>query len=351
MTINATGNVSLGGFRIGESVNLEEGVAGNAMRSMNDTTSRQLANKLTTKSMISFSDFRNKIACISANPDSGFYSPQPVPVSSDGYTLSQLGAASSTSYVVANRWIQYTVNGVGEGALGNGSTGPGLKFAPAGDFSYGADDYITPGSPWEAFAFEINGGAWYVGGSDTGGFGGTTNTWDVSTTGNRHIIVKRGSAGTGFAVIEYLSYDDDPMIRIKMSYTNTTASTVTVRAMRGMDPDPDVFAFGEYDSDNSRGYTGRVAVTDLVTGLGVNSGKPVSLYCPGNGYTHNTAILSSWPTYNITTILSGQNDGYGDNAILCAWNIGSVAPGATVKVNCFWICGNNLGDVLTQMCL
>lgn len=352
MTINATGNVSLGGFRIGESVNLEEGVAGNAMRSMNDTTSRQLANKLTTKSMISFSDFRNKVACLSSNPDSGFYSPAPIPVASDGYTLSQLGAASSGGFIVANRWIRYTVNGAGEGAIGNGSSSPGLLFSPSGNYSYGVDDYIRPGSPWEGYAFEINGGAWYVGGSNIGGFGGTTNIWDVSTTGNRHFIIKRGSAGTGFAVLEYLTYDEDPMIRIKMSYTNTTGSSVTVRAMRGMDPDPDVDSGGGYESINSRGYSGRVAATDLVNGLGQTSNKPISLYVPGNGYTHNTAILADWPTYDITTILTGQDDGSpGDFAICGAWNIGTVAAGATKSVNCFWICGNNLGDVLTQMCL
>jgi hypothetical protein len=349
MTIQATGNVSLGGSRIGESVNLEIAQAATAMITMNDTNSRLLAGKPTTKSAISFSDFRGKTAGVSINPDSGFYSPAPIPVASDGYTLRQLGAAGSGSYVVANRWIQYTVNGAGEGALGNGSTGPGLKFAPLGNFAYGTDDYITPGNPWEGYAFEINGGAWYIGGANSGGgFGGTTNIWDVSATGNRHFIVKRGAAGTGFVVLEYLSYNDDPLIRIKMSYTNTTASSVTVRAMRGMDPDPDVFAFDEYDSNNTRGYTG-IPATDLVTGLGVNSGKPVSLYCPGNGYTHNTAILSAWPTYNITSILSGQNDGYGDNAILCAWNIGTVAPGATVKVNCFWICGNDIGDVASLL--
>ena len=351
MTINATGNVSLGGSRIGESVNVELGFSPTALITINDTTPRQLASKPTNRSQISFSDFRGKIACISTNPDTGFYFPQPIPVAADGYALSQLGAAGSGSYVVANRWIQYTVNGVGEGALGNGSTGPGLKFAPAGDFSYGVDDYITPGSPWEAYSFEINGGAWSVGGSNIGGFGGTTNIWDVSATGKRHFVIKRGSAGTGFVVVEYLSYNDDPMIRMRMSYTNTTGSAVTVRAMRGIDPDPDVFAFEEYDSDNSRGFPGRVSATDLVTGLGVNSGKPVSLYIPGSGYTHNTAILASWPTYNITAMLSGQNDGYGDYAITGAWNIGTVAAGATVKVHCFWICGNNLGDVLTQMCL
>jgi hypothetical protein len=349
MTIQATGNVSLGGFRTSESINLEIAQAATAMISMNDTNTRKLAGKTTTKSSISFSDFRGKSAPLSINPDSGFYSPPPIPVAIDGYTISQLGAAGSGSYTVGNRWIQYTINGVGEGALGNGSTGPGLKFAPAGDFSYGVDDYITPGTPWEGYYFEINGGAWGIGGSNISDFGGTTNIWDISATGKKHFVVKRGSAGTGFVVIEYLSYSDEPLIRIKMSYTNTTASTVTVRAMRGMDPDPDVFAFNEYDSDNTRGYGAQVAATDLVTGLGVNSGKPVSLYCPGNGYTHNTAILSSWPTYNISTILSGQNDGYGDNAILCAWNIGSVAAGATKSVNCFWICGNNISEVLATL--
>ena len=353
MTINATGNVSLGGSQTGESVNVELGFSPTATITINDTTPRQLAGKTTNRSQISFSDFRGKAVCISTNPDSGFYSPQPIPVAADGYALSQLGSPSSGGFIVTNRWIRYTVNGAGEGALGNGSSSPGLLFAPGGDYNFGVDDYIRPGNPWEGYAFEINGGAWYIGGANSGGgFGGTTNIWNLSVTGKNHYLIKRGSAGTGFVVIEYITYAEKAMIRMRMSYTNTTGSAVTVRAMRGMDPDPDVDSGGGYESINSRGYPGRVSVTDLVNGLGQTSQKPISLYIPGSGYTHNTAILADWPTYDISTILTGQNDGTpGDYAITGAWNIGTVAAGATVKVHCFWICGNNIGDVLTTMCL
>jgi hypothetical protein len=68
MTINATGNVSLGGSLTGESVNLEIGNTARTMISMNDTYARSLAAKTTTKSQISMADFRGKYAQYSDPP-------------------------------------------------------------------------------------------------------------------------------------------------------------------------------------------------------------------------------------------------------------------------------------------
>ena len=68
MTINATGNVSLGGSRIGESVNLEIAQSANSLITINDSYPRQLAGKPTNRSQISLSDFRGKYAQISDPP-------------------------------------------------------------------------------------------------------------------------------------------------------------------------------------------------------------------------------------------------------------------------------------------
>ena len=70
MTINATGNVSLGGFETNHSVNIEVTNAATAMISMNDTYSRALAGKATTKSAISFSDYRGRSIAIADSPSS-----------------------------------------------------------------------------------------------------------------------------------------------------------------------------------------------------------------------------------------------------------------------------------------
>ena len=68
MTINATGNVSLGGGRTGESVNIEITQSPTAMISMNDTYSRILAKKTTTRSQISFSDYRGQSLAVTDPP-------------------------------------------------------------------------------------------------------------------------------------------------------------------------------------------------------------------------------------------------------------------------------------------
>jgi len=68
MTIQATGNVSLGGGETNASVNLELAQSATAMISMNDTNSRLLAGKTTTESAISFSDFRGKSVSIADPP-------------------------------------------------------------------------------------------------------------------------------------------------------------------------------------------------------------------------------------------------------------------------------------------
>lgn len=71
MTIQATGNVSLGGSEANASVNLEITNAATAMISMNDTYSRVLAGKTTTKSEISFSDYRGKSIAYAGTPSAG----------------------------------------------------------------------------------------------------------------------------------------------------------------------------------------------------------------------------------------------------------------------------------------
>ena len=70
MTIAATGNVSLGGTETNHSVNIEVTNAATAMISMNDTYSRVLANKTTTLSPISFSDYRGRSMAITDPPSS-----------------------------------------------------------------------------------------------------------------------------------------------------------------------------------------------------------------------------------------------------------------------------------------
>jgi hypothetical protein len=108
MTIQVTGNVSLGGTETNASINLEITNAATAMVSMNDTYVRSLANKTTALSAISFSDFRGRAIAVNDPPGSItnfiYYADYIVAKYkiTDGYgldTRTQITAPSASSYV------------------------------------------------------------------------------------------------------------------------------------------------------------------------------------------------------------------------------------------------------------
>lgn len=266
-----------------------------------------------------------------------------IPSASDNYSLSQLGASSNNSYVVDTGFVKFTVNGMGSGALGNGGSGPGLMFDPSGNSNFGVEDYISPGTPFEGYS--VVAGANTIKGSNEASITSpATKIWRVDPTTNEYVVL-RGSQSTGFVTLQYMAKQGEPVIRMKMSYTNTTGSNQTVSMMRGMDPDVDVRAHNAYSSINTLGAPG-IPTTDLVNSIGTYSGKALSLYIPGNGYTHKVAIISSWPEYDPSDILAGgaSSDSVTphDWAIEGAWNIGTVANGQTVSVDAYYIAGTNI---------
>jgi flagellin len=266
-----------------------------------------------------------------------------IPSASDNYTLSQLGTSSNSSYVADTGFVKFTVNGMGSGALGNGSSSPGLMFDPSGNSNFGVEDYISPGTPFEGYSV-VAGANTIKGSNEASVTSPATKIWRVDPTTNEYVVL-RGSQSTGFVTLQYMAKQGEPVIRMKMSYTNTTGSNQTVSMMRGMDPDVDVKSHNSYASINTLGAPG-IPTTDLVNSIGTYSGKALSLYIPGDGYTHQVAIISSWPDYNPSHILAGgaASDSVTphDWAIEGAWNIGTVANGQTVSVDAYYIAGTNI---------
>lgn len=274
----------------------------------------------------------------------------------DGVTWYDLGTPmnpdgnnSDAQYIYDNGYIRYTINGYGEGALGDSSVGVGMMYDATGNGDYGSDDYIRPGAPWEGYAVWIN-DSWYIGGSDQGTWPSGTVYFDIPTyvwkVSEEHFVLMKGNPSIGYLVMHYVTFFGEAIIRIKMQYTNTSNVSVTLKATRGIDPDVDVYAYGTYDTDNQRGYL-TIPATDLVYSIGTYSNKPLSLFTNGNGFTHNTAVIGAWPTYNIPDILSGRADsGRSDDAICCAWDCGSLPSGDSAFVTCYYICGSNVEDVV-----
>lgn len=269
----------------------------------------------------------------------------------DGY-ITQLGNDTWTNdqYIVDNGFIRYMINGIGQGALGDGNppgpTALGIKYDPTGQGNYDVDDFLTPGTPWEAFA--MSGDGVQIGGANTGagGFPANAKVWPIGGLSNHYVLLV-GDAVSGWGIIQYMTYPGESVIRMNMTYI-ATANRASVKMMRGMDPDVDVLAHGTFVTINVRGAEG-VPANDLVYSEGQFTGKPLSLYVPGNGYTHNTAIISSWPTYNYDLILSGRDDGTGDYAILGAWNIGALAQGESASVCCYYICSTDVAQTVEKI--
>lgn len=273
------------------------------------------------------------------------------PTAGDSYTLSNTlgsGQTGTTAKSIDSGFVKINVNGNGRGVLGTGSNGTtsstvyqvlyainGGSAYTYGDFN---DDPFQPGTPHEAGFFYIDGGAATIGGfndsATSNSFNGTTYIWQL---GDNTIVVLLGTTTYGHVVMQYQILPSSPrIVRMHMSYTNTTASNRTVLAQRGGDCD-----FNNYTTNNFRGY-GSYPTTDYVYSSGQSNGKTVGVFCPGNGYTHNCVISSAFTDQNPNNVLNNVSDASGssgDKAIYCAWNFGTVTPGQTVWGNCYYLFG------------
>lgn len=278
-----------------------------------------------------------------------------IPSPDDDYTLSDLGPPDppNTYHDIDNGFVKYRVNGYGSGALGGGD-GPnylnelGLKFDSTGTGNYGVDDYIQPGTPWEGYTFEIDGKKFI--GSNSGYVGDydvyLAKTWRLA---DNHVVSMIGDKENyGLGVCQYMSLPEEPAIRIKMTYTNTTSTAKTVKISRGMDPDVDVFEYGYYSTFNTRGI-GSIPKADIALAYGNFSGKPVAIYAPGNGFLHNTSIDYFWPQEipdNILKEIFNQEDRYADDAITVALDCKMVEPGQSVTICVYYLCASTEEEIL-----
>lgn len=280
------------------------------------------------------------------SPDSGVLScasfPNYIPSVGNSYNPLTDGVVQSATAYPRSRFISAQI-AAGAGRIGSLAS---LKCDVAGASNYGTDDFVLPGSPWEGYSFEVTQGSTqtYIGASNLGYINGNSITSGTMYRMNdKHYAVLMGDTMRGHVVSQIQILEDEPVVRFKMSYTNTTSAPVTVKAMRALDPDQDVGPYGSFYTRNSRG-NGTISATDVVNAESTRaSGKSMSIYIPGDGYTHNTGIIPNWPNLVPGTVLnytSSRDDG--DYGIGVAWNFGTVAPGATVNGCCFYVMGIGL---------
>lgn len=247
--------------------------------------------------------------------------------------------ASATPIIMESGYIKAGVSDDGTFGVGS-STSPGILFDENGTGNYIEDDYLTPGNPYEFFSVKAD-GALYTNNNDNY----DSPDMDTNISGDSHNV-------------EVVSVTPDNALRITQTYTlepgskvidiavtikNISADTIgEVHYGRGLDPDVDVQTYDVYDTNNTRGLT-TIPASDIVIAAGEMTKKIIALHTNAT-YEHNTSIDMDWST-DTDVILSGKDDGYGDNTINIAFNLGTLNTGDEVSFSYQYILGKDVIDL------
>lgn len=246
--------------------------------------------------------------------------------------------ALATPVELSNGYVRAGVSDYG--TLGsNSNASPGILFDKTGTGSYGINDFLTPGTPFEGFYVTTASGTGDGGSNNSGGssFGFTSPT-SLSTTS----ATWSGSNGVFSIVNNYnlTTLGGQSVIAIETFLTNiTTAAINGVNFLRTLDPDPDVNAFGSYATDNT------VLSDNQAGATGTASGQSIFIYS-FDSILHKAGVSdASWST-NPLDYLSGLNGGNGDKAIGIAFNIGDIAAGQSIKLTYGYSLGATKEDAI-----
>jgi hypothetical protein len=168
-------------------------------------------------------------------------------------------AAFAAPITLTGSFVQVGVNDVG--TLGSGgSTPPGMRHDPTGtgNFTPGgiANDYLTPGTPSEAYAVTYGSATarQFLRASNAGGSDFTQVTGPIATTEAGYSLAAIWS-GTISGVLNishtYFFNAGDERVNIRTTIEALT-DLADLNFGRHLDPDPDVNRFGSFDTRNTR---------------------------------------------------------------------------------------------------
>lgn len=262
-------------------------------------------------------------------------------------------ASWAASEIMEGDYVKTAVSD--NGTLGYGSSmSPGIMHDTTGSGTFGVDDYLTPGTPWEMFAVssEQTGNLMNNNTSPTGGSIAGSIVSTSSASADNYVRWEGTSSGYfDIAIDTYFNNGDE---RISFTTQITALSSLTnLNFLRALDPDPDVNTYGDYNTVNNRGYdvnndgdyddTGDIAPKDWVHAEGLSTGLTIGLYTDSD-LTHNTGISSYWSTL-AATYLGGVNDGNGDYSIGLAFALDELLSGESVSFDYAYVMGGSLGTV------
>ncbi len=273
--------------------------------------------------------------------------------------LAATGIASnalSASIIMEGDFVRTAVSDNGSLGFGSG-TAPGILHDPTGTGTFGSDDYLTPGTPWEMLSVRSD-----QTGTDTNN-NTTTSSGAIAQVGS---LVDSSTATTssvtwngmmrGFYDISttYFFADGDERISMSTTITNTSSNELTgLSFLRALDPDQDVFSGGTHFTINGRGYdsnsdgdfddAGDIAPEDWTHSEGAVTGLTIGLWTD-SALAHNSGVSSPWTT-NHDFYLGGGDDGDGDYAIGLAFDLGALGVGSSISFDYAYIMGDSLGTV------
>lgn len=228
-----------------------------------------------------------------------------------------------------------------DGTLGfGGTTPPGLLHDATGTGTF-ADDYLTPGSPWEIFSISSDQSGLLTNNNDGSDDMSGTLTDISGASVYDNAVNWSATIGSLFTVSTdtYFNQGDE-----RISFSTTISALVdlsNLTFLRAIDPDPD-FASGSHDTDNGRGF-GSLLPQDWVHSVGTVTGLTLGLFSDSS-VTHNTGISEPWSD-SPDDYLAGTDDGNGDNAIGIAFDIGSLLAGTSTTFDYHYVMGDQIDTV------
>jgi hypothetical protein len=265
------------------------------------------------------------------------------------------GSAFAAPLVIQNGYLRVGVSD-DYGTLGsNGTTPPGILYDPTGASAYGNNDFLTPGTPFEAFVIQYErGGVTFSSGGDNAG---THADFNITLTQVSPTAASASGPLAAGADAGNVSIKNDyslsgaasgQFINVTTTITNHgTAPMTDVRFLRSLDPDPDLNNYGTYNTLN------QVVSTSKVCASGANTGQTICLLSDDSRYATKIAgIIANCCAYItpdafLSTYSTATSSA--DYSIRLYISIGDIAPGESVTVTYTYLLTEDVNTATTPM--
>jgi hypothetical protein len=273
-------------------------------------------------------------------------------------------AAFAAPLTLTGNYVQV---GVGDaGTLGSGgSAPPGMRHdsTGTGNFTPGGipNDYLTPGTPSEAFAVSVGSSTARTtySNSNSGGGDFTSTSPTLTAVPGFSLGATWSSSIAGVLQIDHTYFFNAGDERVNIVTTITALEDlIDVAFGRHLDPDPDVNRFGDFATINTRGNS-LFSANDLVSAAGRTTGLTVGLLDNQSTYFSNTGISGFCCSIDSPdNVLLGYGptsptNNVGDFGLQMAWSIGNLARGASASITYAYVFGERQdtigGDVPAPM--